>query len=126
MDIQVPVGTNLGWNLRAAGPRGSDLCGLSGAFVPLARTKAERLSTGDPRESLEERYKNHAGFVTAVKDAARRLVKERFLLEEDAQTAVRMAEESQILKQQNTHRQPTVCAIDFQLFCQLLHHNSRR
>ena len=102
MDIQVPVGTNLGWNLRAAGPRGNDLCGLSGGFIPLARTKAERLGASDPRESLEERYKNHAGFVAAVKDAARRLVKERFLLEEDAQTAIRMAEESHILKQQSS------------------------
>jgi hypothetical protein len=102
VDIQVPVGTNLGWNLRAAGPRGTDLCGLSGAFVPLARTKAERVAAGDPRESLEERYKTHAGFVNAVKDAARRLVKERFLLEEDAQTAIRTAEDSHILKSQSS------------------------
>jgi hypothetical protein len=100
-DIEAPVGTNLGWNLRAAGPRGNDLCGLSGAFIPLVTTKAERLASGDPRLSLEERYKDHAGFVRAVKRATERLVRERFLLEEDARTQIRMAEESQILKADN-------------------------
>jgi hypothetical protein len=100
-DIEAPVGTNLGWNLRAAGPRGNDLCGLSGAFIPLVKTKAERLASGDPRLSLEERYKDHAGFVRAVKRATERLVKERFLLDEDARTQIRMAEESQILKADN-------------------------
>jgi hypothetical protein len=98
VDIEAPVGTNLGWNLRRPGPRGSDLCGLTGAFVPLARTKAERLASGDPRASLEERYGNHAGFVAAVSRSAGRLVKERFLLEEDARTLIRVAEDSHILR----------------------------
>ena len=79
----------------------NDLCGLSGAFFPFARTKAERPASGDPRLSLEERYKDHAGFVRAVKRATERLVRERFLLEEDARTQIRMAEESQILKADN-------------------------
>ena len=98
VDIEVPVGTNLGWNLRAAGPRGDDLCGLNGAFIPFARTRAERLASGDPRPSLEERYTDHAGFVTAVRRAAQRLVKERFLIDEDAQTLIRTAEHSTILR----------------------------
>jgi hypothetical protein len=98
VDIAVPVGTNLGWNLRAAGHRGTDLCGLSGGFIPLAGTKAERLSNNDPRLSLEERYRDHAGFVAAVEQTARRLVQDRFLLEEDAQDAVRVAKTSSILR----------------------------
>jgi hypothetical protein len=98
VDIEAPVGTNLGWNLRAPGPRGGDLCGLNGAFVPFARTKAERLANGDPRLSLEERYKDHAGFVSAVTRAAQRLVKQRFLLDVDAQTQIRQAQESSILR----------------------------
>jgi hypothetical protein len=98
VDIEAPVGTNLGWNLRQAGSRGSDLCGLTGAFIALARTKADRLASGDPRASLEERYGDHAGFVAAVSQSARRLVKERFLLEEDARTLIRVAEESHILR----------------------------
>jgi hypothetical protein len=98
VDIAVPVGTNLGWNLRAAGHRGEDLCALSGAFVPFARTKAERTAKGDPRLSLEERYKDHAGFVAAVDRAARKLVQQRFLLEEDAQDAIKVAKNSSVLK----------------------------
>ena len=47
---------------------------------------------------LEERYTDHAGFVKAVEQAARGLVKERFLLEEDAQTMIKAAEESNILR----------------------------
>lgn len=98
VDIAAPVGTNTGWNLIAAGPRGADLCGLSGSFFPFTRTEAERRANGDPRLSLEERYRDHAGFVKAVDAAARALVKERFLLEEDAARHVEAAKASNILK----------------------------
>ena len=97
-DIAAPVGTNTGWNLRSAGPRGADLCGLNGSFFPFATTKAERLASGDPRLSLEERYTDHAGFVAAVERAALGLVKDRFALDEDAKTLVEMARASDILR----------------------------
>lgn len=97
VDVVVPVGTNTGWN-RIAGPRNRDLCGLSGSFFPLAKTKAERLASGDPRLSLEERYTDHDGFVKAVDASARALVKERFLLEEDAQRLIEAATRSSILR----------------------------
>ena len=98
VDIAVPVGTNTGWNLHAAGPRGRDLCSLTGAFFPFARTRAERMASGDPRLSLEERYGDHAGFVAAVRQAADESVARRFLLPEDAEVIVRMAEESDVLR----------------------------
>jgi hypothetical protein len=98
VDIAAPVGTNLAWNLRAEGPRGRDLCGLSGAFIPLARTRAERLAARDPRPSLEERYGNHEGFVRAVERAAAHLVTERLLLPDDAKTKVAEAAASPILR----------------------------
>jgi len=78
---RAPIGSNIRWNIRA-GFRAPDLCSLSGSFVPFAKTKAERLTNGDPRQSLEERYKDHAGFVKAIEKATKDLVKERFLLEE--------------------------------------------
>jgi len=80
---RAPLGTNVGWNLRP-GFRAPALCSLSGSFVPFAQTKAERWARGDSRKSLEERYKDHDGFVKAVRKAAKELVRERFLLEEDA------------------------------------------
>jgi hypothetical protein len=99
VDLAVPVGTNVGWNTRGGtGPRAGDVCGLNGAFVPFARTKAERMASGDSRPSLEERYTNHAGFVKAVTQAARQLVAQRLLLEEDAATVIRQAEQSAVLK----------------------------
>jgi hypothetical protein len=98
LDIAAPVGTNTGWNLRAAGPRDNDLCGLNGSFFPFARSAADRARTGDPRLSLEERYKDHAGFVAAVEQAAKPLIAERFLLEEDARTLIATAAASDILR----------------------------
>ncbi len=65
---------------------------------PFAKTRAQRLAAGDPRLSLQERYKDHAGFVKAVAGAAARLVKERFLLDRDAMVIVETAQRSAILR----------------------------
>jgi hypothetical protein len=98
MEIRVPLGTNTGWNVRAAAFRGPNLCGLNGSFIPFATTRAERLAAGDPRKSLEERYRNHEGYVRAVRQATKKLIQEGFLLEEDANRFISAAEASNILK----------------------------
>ncbi len=98
IEIRVPLGTNTGWALRALGRREGNLCGLSGAFIPLARTEEERQANGDPRLSLEERYGDHDGYVAAVRRAARMLMHARLLLPEDAERFIRQAEESDILR----------------------------
>ncbi len=98
MEIRVPLGTNSPWNVRAPGFREGNLCGLSGSYIPFATTKAERLASGDPRKSLEERYKNHEGYVKAVEKGAKTLMLERFLLKEDANRFISAAETSNILK----------------------------
>ena len=98
VDIAVPVGTNTGWNLFGPGPQAGDLCGLSGSFIPFATTREERLASGDPRRSLEERYGDHAGFVEAIRRATERSVADRILLEDDARTLIAIAEDSDILK----------------------------
>ncbi|HEX8012972.1 MAG TPA: alpha/beta hydrolase domain-containing protein [Casimicrobiaceae bacterium] len=56
------------------------------------------MASGDPRLSLEERYKNHEGFVRAVRQAAQQLVLERFLLEDGADAFVNAAEASEVLQ----------------------------
>jgi len=53
----------------------------------------ERLATGDPRRSLEERYPNKDAYVAAFKKAAESLVKQRFLLPDDAATLIKQAED---------------------------------
>jgi Alpha/beta hydrolase domain len=98
IQIRVPLGTTTGWNIRAPGHRPPDLCRLTGSFFPFAETKGERLANGDPRKSLEERYKDHEGFVKAVRKAAKELVHERFLLQEDADSLISAAEASDVLR----------------------------
>lgn len=98
MEVRVPLGTNMGWNVRAKGRREGNLCGLTGSFLPFAKTKAERVASSDPRESLEERYKDHQGYVNAVKKAAAELQTEGFLIAEDVERFVRSAEASRVLR----------------------------
>jgi hypothetical protein len=96
MEVAAPTATITGWAMRAAGRREADLCGLSGSFIPFAETRAARLATGDPRPSLEERYVDQAGFVKAVEEASRKLVRERFLLQEDADRYIQAAKASTV------------------------------
>ena len=80
--LQAPVGTYMGWNDRRAGYMEDELCGLQGSYIPFAKTAADR--GADPRPSLQERYGSKDGYVLKVEAAAATLVKERFLLSEDA------------------------------------------
>lgn len=98
METAVPLGTNVGWNLRRDGYRAGDLCGLEGSFVPFAKTKEEREAADDPRLSLEERYGDHDGFVAAITAAANHLVAARFLQKSDAEAWVAAAKESDVLR----------------------------
>ena len=97
MEVAAPIATITGWAMRAAGHREADLCGLSGSFIPFAQTRAARQASGDPRPSFEERYGDQAGFVRAVEEASRKLVRERFLLQEDADRYIKAARERVIL-----------------------------
>ena len=95
---QAPLGTYLGWNVTASGYLKGRGCGFAGGFIPFARTRSERIAAGDPRPSLEERYGTHEQYVAKVRDAALRLVDQRFLLPEDAGRLVREAESSDVLR----------------------------
>ena len=105
IEVSAPTATLTGWNVRATGRRPDDLCGLTGATIPFAKTKAERAASKDPRPSLEERYGSKDGFVRAVEDAARRLVKERFLLQEDADRYLQAARGADALFPRTTGNQ---------------------
>ena len=84
VELQAPLGTHTGWNLRA--PETGFAWATSrfdGSFVPFARTEAQRLAAGDPRPSLELRYPTREDFVAAVRAAAERQVAAGLLLPED-------------------------------------------
>ena len=95
---QAPLGTYLGWNVVAEGFSKGTSCGQTGGYIPFAKTKTERLAAGDPRLSLEERYGTHEKFVASVRAAAARLVRDRFLLREDADRLIAEADRSAVLK----------------------------
>ena len=88
-EIAVPVATYSGRNVRADGFSAGELCGLSGSYIPFAATKQERLANGDPRPSLEERYKNAQDYTEKRKHAVEALVQQGFVLPEDADALTR-------------------------------------
>ena len=94
---QVPLGTYTGWNTVASGFYKGHIRTNTGSFIPFARTKAERLASGDPRLSLEERYGTHEKYVAQVRAAAERLVRGRYLLRDDADRLIKQAEASKVL-----------------------------
>jgi hypothetical protein len=96
--LRAPLGTYTGWNLGADGFYKDEYCPYAGSFFPFARTKAERLARNDPRRSLEERYRNHAGYTEAVRHAADKSVSEGFLLPEDRDLLIREAAASDVLE----------------------------
>ncbi len=95
---EAPLGTYLGWNVTADGYHKGKICGYAGGLIPFAKTRAERMASGDPRLSLEERYKNHEGYVAAVTAAASKVVAEGFLLQSDADVMIAAARESNVLR----------------------------
>ncbi len=90
--LQAPIGTYTGWNLGRKDRFENGMCNLQGSFVPFAATKAERLATGDPRLSIEERYPSREAYLAAFKKAAADLIAKRYLLPEDAALLLDRAE----------------------------------
>jgi hypothetical protein len=93
---QAPLGTYTGWNVTRAGFFMGQPCGggLTGGYVPFARTLVERTASGDPRPSLEERYGSMPGYLCVVRRAAEREVSQRFLLAVDAERLLKQAAQS--------------------------------
>jgi hypothetical protein len=91
-EVAVPLATTTGWNFRAeriGNP--ATIVALLGSYVPFARTRAERDASHDPRLSIEERYKGKDDYLARIRGAALKLVKSRFMLEEDVELAVQRA-----------------------------------
>ena len=93
-----PLGTYLGWNIVSEGFFKGQICNYAGGMIPFATTRAQRVANGDPRLSLEERYRDHEGYVEAVKRAAARAVGQGFLLTPDADALIAQAAASNVLR----------------------------
>jgi hypothetical protein len=93
-EVDVPLGTGTGWVFRpAAFGSPHEFYLLRGAWVPFARTKAERLSANDPRLSLEERYSGRSAYLEQVKSAVEKLIERRFLSNADLEPQLKQAGE---------------------------------
>ncbi len=81
-DQAVPIGTLTGWNFRApASGNPTAIVPLLGSLVPFAKTAADR--AGDPRRSLDERYRGKADYLGRVAEVTLSLVKQGYVLRED-------------------------------------------
>ncbi len=91
-EIQVPLATFAGWNLRAPQLGATEeLFSMVGSFIPFARTKDERLKQKDPRRSIGERYRSQQGYLERISWAAQKLSEEGYLLEVDVPKLVEIA-----------------------------------
>jgi hypothetical protein len=87
-ELAVPLATHTGWNLRHPDIGGAEqLLVFAGATLPFARTRGDRERAGDPRPSIAERYASREDYLARVRDAARALAKDGYLLEEDVETS---------------------------------------
>ena len=91
-EVTVPVATHTGWNLRHSDIGGAEqLLYFAGATLPFAATRAARDAAGDPRPSIAERYRSRDEYLDRVREAARALVAERYMLEEDVDLSLAFA-----------------------------------
>ncbi len=93
-DVEVPLATCTGWNMRPPGRAGNDQSGVLGGRFSFAATEEERINNGDPRPSIESRYRNHEEYFQRVREAVQNLVNRRLLLDDDAEGYITAAEET--------------------------------
>lgn len=91
-EVAVPRGTCTGWAPRRAGFAEDELVAL-GAWFPFAATREERLRSGDPRLSLEERYPTRDDYVRRIAEVAEQLHADGLLLREDVERIITCARE---------------------------------
>ena len=87
--VAVPLATTTGWNFRdplVGNPQ--DIYQFLGSYVPFAPTRSARHAVGDPRLSLEERYRGVDDYLQRIRRAAMDLIRRRYLLAEDLDVIV--------------------------------------
>jgi hypothetical protein len=88
-EMLVPLGTRTGFNTRSEAAGFPWATGRwDGSFVPFPRSEAERRAAGDPRPSLEARYRDRRDYERKVAAAAERVVAAGFLLADEVEPLV--------------------------------------
>ena len=91
-ELAAPLATYTGWNLfnERSGPT-NVISSMQGSYIPLSRTASDRKRTSDPRASIQERYRDKDQYLARVSTAARELIKEKYLLNDDLSAIMRDA-----------------------------------
>jgi hypothetical protein len=61
----------------------TEMLSYTGSWIPFPLTREDRLTSGDPRASVQERYRNREAYLEKIDRAARSLVDSGCLLESD-------------------------------------------
>ncbi|MFN0069864.1 MAG: alpha/beta hydrolase domain-containing protein [Chloroflexota bacterium] len=93
-DLEVPVCTYTGWNPRHRSTGGpGQIISMNGSTFPFPVTREARQASNDPRLSIAERYASRTDYLDRVREAADELIAGRYMLEEDLELAMLIAEE---------------------------------
>jgi hypothetical protein len=88
--VEVPLAAYTGWNLRD--PKtgmGNERVSFLGSWFPFPKTKADGEAAGDARRPIAERYQSREDYLEQFSEATKKLMNDRFLLEEDVDALVR-------------------------------------
>jgi hypothetical protein len=89
VEILIPLATYTPWNLRTGFLGAPDeLTDFLGTYIPLPKTEAQRREASDPRPSIASLYTDKKDYLGSVERAARSLVQQGFLLDEDVPSIV--------------------------------------
>lgn len=88
-EVGTPLASFTGWNIRrdSAGA-GGELVSLTGSMIPFPRTSGDRITSSDPRRSIQERYGSLDQYLQAFRADCKQLVALRYLLPEDAERLI--------------------------------------
>lgn len=91
-DLAVPLATYTGWNPRHPDVGGEgQILSMLGSTLPFSVTRAEREASGDPRPSIQERYRDRDDYLARARAAAEQLAAQRYLLPQDVDVCVALA-----------------------------------
>lgn len=94
VETLAPLATYAPWNLRLEFRGGrEELTDYLGTYIPLSRSEVERRASTDPRPSIETLYADKTEYLEVAADAARSLLAEGWLLEEDLPAVLGRAEQ---------------------------------
>ncbi|HET9308521.1 MAG TPA: alpha/beta hydrolase domain-containing protein [Candidatus Sulfotelmatobacter sp.] len=93
-EVTVPLATYASWNLRDPSIGAPDQrLSFEASYIAFPKTAAERQKTGDPRQSIVERYTSRQVYLSRYTNVLDELVKERWILPEDREAVLHRGEQ---------------------------------